>query len=88
MVFSQINAISEVDLKLTTNQICLLMNLLSELQAVVLNFLTQPYDSKPVKPSFVVELAEKQYYNNLLSMPEPLTTEQIHLDSGIDTADI
>lgn len=65
-----------------------MVNLLTELQTVLLNFLLKPDGSNPVKPSFVVELAEKQYYNSLQSMPDPPTTEQVHLDSGIDTADI
>ncbi|KAJ1522739.1 hypothetical protein ONE63_001898 [Megalurothrips usitatus] len=84
----EIYAVSDIDVKLTTNQMCLIVNLLSEVQTVLLNFVSKSDGSTPLKPSFVVELAEKQYFRSLQSMPETVPLEHTPLDSGVDTADL
>lgn len=84
----EINAVSDIDVKLTTNQMSLIINLFSDVQTVLLNFLSKSDGSKPLKPSFVLELAEKQYQSSVHAMSETVVSEHMHFDSGIDTADM
>lgn len=88
MVCFQMCAVSDVDIKLTTNQMSLVVNLSNEVQAVLLNFLCRDASSKAIKPSFVLELAEKQNSSQIQLMQEALSSEYAQLDSGIDVADI
>lgn len=78
---------SDIDVRLTTNQMQLAVDLMSEVQTVLHNFMSNSTGSKPIISSFILELAQRQYHRRLTTA-EPTGPEQTHLDSGIDTADI
>ncbi|KAK3912926.1 Vacuolar protein sorting-associated protein 13B [Frankliniella fusca] len=84
----EINAVSDIDVTLTTNQMSLVVNLFSDVHSVLLNFLSKPEGSKVLKPLFLVELAEKQHHSGSHSTTEGVALDHLLFDSGIDTGDL